>query len=516
MQNARPEVLIAGAGPTGLLLALWLTRLGVKTLICDSKSGPTTETRAIVVQARTMEFYDQLGLGGEALARGRHFGSLRLWLRGALAGSVRLGGLAANDTPHPYLYILTQDQNEAMLLAQLESLGGRVEWNTELVSLIQHISGVTATLKRDDGTHIVQASYLAGCDGAGSSVRHGLGVQLSGGTYERRFYVADVTASGKLYADDVNVCMDDGEFIAFFPMREKNRHRIVGQLPEGAGEHAGFETVRPRIEARGLARIERLHWFSTYRVHHRVADRFRVERVFLLGDAGHVHSPVGGQGMNTGLGDAANLAWKLAQTVRGGNPELLGSYEPERRPFALSLVRTTDQAFNAIVGNSIRARLVRTVLVPLLLPVITYPKAVRRWLFLRVSQTRIHYPDSALSVGRAGRVRGGDRLPWVALGDGSNFDALKSLRWQVHVYGEAAPGLQAWCAGWRLALHVYGYSETARRAGMARNAIYLVRPDGYVGLAAAAFDHAALDAYAMRWLREEESVFNAGYCAPPA
>ncbi|MDB5965159.1 MAG: Pentachlorophenol monooxygenase [Polaromonas sp.] len=500
MQTDPTDVLIAGAGPTGLLLALWLTRLGVKVRICDGKTGPTTETRAIAVQARTMEFYDQLGLGREALARGRNFGALRLWLRGALAGSVQLGGVATGDTPHPYLYILTQDQNEAMLLAHLEALGGRVEWQTEVTSLAQTDDGVTATLSCGPERRKVRATWLAGCDGARSAVRHGLGIQLSGGTYERRFYVADVTAHGKLYADDVNVCMDDGEFIAFFPMREAHRHRIVGQLPPGAGADAGFSAVRAQVEARDLSRIDQLHWFSTYQVHHRVADRFRRGRVFLLGDVGHVHSPLGGQGMNTGLGDAANLAWKLAQVAGGGDAALLDSYETERRPFAVSLVRTTDQAFNAIIGSSLRARLVRTVVIPWLLPVLTFPRAVRRLLFLRVSQILIRYRDSPLSQGRAGRVRGGDRLPWVPAGKDGNFGALRSLRWQCHVYGEAPSGLAGWCAARGIALEEFAPSAEAARAGLARDAVYLVRPDGYVGLALPAFDAAVMDAYAARCL----------------
>ncbi|CAM3272012.1 FAD-binding domain-containing protein [Deinococcus saxicola] len=496
-----PQVLIAGAGPTGLLLGLWLTRLGVRVRIVDSKPGPTTESRAIAVQARTLEFYDQLGLGREALERGRHATGLRLWTRGRARAGVDLRGAGAELTSHPDIFILTQDQNEALLLAHLTALGGAVEWQTELVNLKQDAGGVTATLKTAQGaSETVRAEYLAGCDGAGSAVRHRLGVPLSGGTYLQRFYVADVTARGPLSQDRVNVSLDDDQFLAFFPMPGTDHWRAVGQVPAGAGETVTFGTVRPQIDSQRIAQISAVHWFSTYRVHHRVAEQFRVGRTFLLGDAAHVHSPVGGQGMNTGLGDAANLAWKLAQALRGAAPELLATYGPERRPFAVSLVNTTDRIFSGVVSALPLARSVRTRVIPAVLGVLARPAAVRRLAFLRLSQLLIHYPDSPLSVGSAGRVRGGDRLPWVPTERGSNFDALQSLDWQVHLYGTPTPELLAWCAAREVPLHVFAFSAAAERVKLLQDAFYLIRPDGYVGLAASQFNPRAADAYADRWL----------------
>lgn len=494
------DVLIAGAGPTGLMLALWLTRLGVRVRIVDPKAGPTKETRAIGVQARTLEFYDQLGIGEDALGRGHHFDAVNLWVRGRLKGQVRLQGVGEDHTPHPYLYILTQDQNEAILLAHLEAYGSAVEWQTELIDFRQDEKGISATLRRGECTETVRAAYLAGCDGARSTVRRSSGITFSGGTESQAFYVADVTATGKLRPGDMNLGLDDEHFLASFPMPGPDRHRIVGQLPADAGDHPTFEAVRPEIEAHGLARVSEVHWFSAYRSHHRVAEHFRIGRAFLLGDAGHVHSPVGGQGMNTGLGDAANLAWKLAQVVRDGNPAVLDTYETERRPFAVSLVNTTDRIFSGVVNPSVLARFVRMEVVPAVLPVLARAQAVRRQLFLTVSQTRIRYPKSPLSVGRAGRVRSGDRLPWVRDAGVNNYDALRSLDWQTHVYGTPGPEVRAWCAARGLALHVFPSTRAARHAGLARDAVYLVRPDGYVGLAAPRFERVSLESYAERWL----------------
>lgn len=508
------EVLIAGAGPTGLMLALWLVRRGVRVRVVDPKPGPTQETRALAVQARTLEFYAQLGLAARALARGRVVDHISLWVRGRLVGRAFLGDVGGGLTPFPYAFILTQDENEALLLAALRQAGGAVEWRSELTGFDQDEDGVAATLRREDGgTERLRARFLAGCDGAGSAVRHLAGIRFPGGTYAQTFYVADVAARGKLREGDLNLLLDDARFQAFFPLPGRGHHRIVGLLPPGLGAEPSFEQVRPSIEARGLTRVTALNWFSSYRVHHRVAEHFRVGRVFLLGDAGHVHTPVGGQGMNTGLGDAVNLAWKLAQALGGADEALLDSYAAERQPFAQALVRSTDRAFEIVVNPSGSARLVRTRLVPVLFPLLTRLRAVRRLLFLTVSQTRLHYPRSPLSQGRAGRVRGGDRLPWVPLvGGGSNFGAL-GLGWQLHVYGVPGPELLAWALRHDLPLRVFPFSRAARQAGLVEDAPCLVRPDGYLGLVAARFDPAAFDAYAARWLPKTSSP---SVHAPPA
>ncbi len=229
--------------------------------------------------------------------------------------------------------------------------------------------------------------------------------------------------------------------------------------------------------------VATVNWFSTYRVHHRVAEHFRGGRAFLLGDAAHIHSPVGGQGMNTGIGDAINLGWKLAQVIQGrATPSLLDSYEGERIGFARSLVATTDRAFTPLVAKGVAGELARRVLVPLVFSVALRVPMTRHEIFRTVSQTRIHYPDSPLSVGKAGHVHGGDRLPWVGPGLG-NFAALRSLDWQVHVYGEMASELSSVCRDLHLNAHQFAWDQRAHDAGFARDAMYLVRPDGYVAMA---------------------------------
>jgi hypothetical protein len=245
--------------------------------------------------------------------------------------------------------------------------------------------------------------------------------------------------------------------------------------------------------------VSRVNWFSTYRVHHRVADRFRGGHAFLLGDAAHIHSPVGGQGMNTGIGDAVNLAWKLGAVLRGrAHASLVDSYEPERIAFARRLVATTDRAFTGVTSSGSMARLIRLQIAPRLMPRLLTLRAAQRFLFRTVSQTIVDYRGSALSAGIAGAVHGGDRLPWVSNASGhgaDNFAPLTSLDWQVHVYGDTTPEITAVCRDRHLSLIVFAWRSEMRGAGLHRNAAYLVRPDGYVALASAEGRAPAIAAY---------------------
>jgi 2-polyprenyl-6-methoxyphenol hydroxylase-like FAD-dependent oxidoreductase len=375
------------------------------------------------------------------------------------------------------------------LIDRLAEAGVEVERQTELVAFEERADGVLAGLRRSDGaTETCEAAYIAGCDGAHSTVRQALAIGFTGGTYEHLFYVADVEARGAAMNAELHVALDASDFLAVFPLKEKGRARLIGTVRAGeqAHEDISWNDVSTRVIEWMRIDVERVHWFSTYRVHHRVADRFRTGRAFLLGDAAHIHSPVGGQGMNTGIGDAVNLAWKLAAVVnRGADPSLLDSYEPERIAFARRLVATTDQAFTYVTSSGPVARRVRLNVVPAVIPLIFANAATRRFMFRTVSQTAVNYRGSRLSEGRAGSVYGGDRLPWVTTDSNGadNFAPLTTLDWQVHVYGVAAPDMQAICEARMLPLHVFPWRPAMRRGGLRRDAVYLVRPDGYVALA---------------------------------
>ena len=472
------------------MLALWLTRLGVRVRIIDKTTEPGTTSRALAVQARTLEFYSQIDLSATVVERGRKTIAANLWVAGKRAAHAVLGEMGAGLSPFPYALVFPQDEHERLLVERLASAGIQVERSTELLKFSEADDHVIAHLRLPNGTEeICEALYLAGCDGAHSLVRQSLQIGFAGGIYEHLFYVADVQASGATINGELHVALDRSDFLVVFPLKAQGQARVIGTVRQDAEQDPqdlSWEDVSQRVLAWISIDVERVNWFSTYRVHHRVAAHFRQDRAFLLGDAAHIHSPVGGQGMNTGIGDAVNLAWKLAAVVHGrADSSLLDSYEPERIAFARRLVSTTDRAFTAVTSSGFIARFIRLHLVPLLLAPVYSFNTARRLMFLTVSQTAVNYRESTLSQGHTGKIHGGDRLPWVEQDTpgADNFAPLKALDWQVHIYGKANTELQTICRDHRLPLHVFPWTSKAHRSGLQRGAVYLVRPDGYVAVA---------------------------------
>jgi 2-polyprenyl-6-methoxyphenol hydroxylase-like FAD-dependent oxidoreductase len=476
------EVLIVGAGPTGLVLALWLARLGIRVRIIDKATEPGTTSRAVAVQVRTLELYRQLGFASEVVDAGLKFTALNFWARGKKAAHIDFGGLGSGLSPFPYALIYPQDEHERFLIERLKALDVRVEHASELLDFEETGNGVVARLR---GT-TCEAAFLAGCDGAHSTAREKLRIPFPGGTYEHLFYVADVEATGPVIDGELHASVDESDFVAVFPLKKAGHVRLIGTIRRESERERGnlsWDDVNTGLLQRLRIHVRELNWFSTYQVHHRVATRFRTGRVFLLGDAAHIHSPVGGQGMNTGIGDAVNLAWKLAAVLRDRAPaHILDSYEAERIGFARRLVATTDRVFQFVTRRGRLAATIRVHIAPRLISAAFQLRAVRRFLFRTVSQTAITYPTSLLSEGRAGHVRGGDRLPW-AQSTPDNFAPLESLDWQVHVYGTATGALTETCSARGLPLHVFPWTRSASHVGLARDALYLVRPDGHVALA---------------------------------
>ena len=480
------QVLIVGAGPTGLVLALRLARHGIACRIIDRNDAPGQASRALGVHARTLEFYQQLGFADDVVARGIRVDSIHLREHGADVARLTLTDMGAGLSPFPFLLCFAQDDHERLLIEKLRAAGVTVDRGVALESLTQDASGVRATLVGHGGAReVCSAAYLCGCDGARSAVREQLDIGFPGGTYQQRFYVADVNIDAER-SRDAYVSLDIDGFALMMPVRGGRAQRIVGivRAPLTNAESLDFSDVQKSAEALLGVRVTTVNWFSVYHVHHRVADHFQRGRCFLAGDAGHVHSPLGAQGMNTGIGDAVNLSWKLAQVLTGrARSSLLESYEPERIVFARRLVQTTDRAFQNVVNPGRGGQFLRTWLVPHLVPFLTGFSTVRRMMFRTVSQLRLNYRDTALSEGCAGNVHGGDRLPYVATGDRDNFAPLQSIDWQIHVYGTPLPDFVQAATALHLPLHAFDWNDAADDAGLMRNAAYLVRPDGYVALA---------------------------------
>ncbi len=495
-------ILIVGAGPTGLALALWLNRLGVSCRIIDTAPEAGTTSRAMVVHARTLEFYGQLGIADTVIAAGEKGKILEAHLDRKLVARIPFGDFGDGLSPNPFMLVLPQDVHERLLEGELKNAGVLIERNCELVGVEEANGCIRARLKTVRGEERAEFNYLCGCDGAHSTVRETLGISFAGGTYQQVFFVADAAVRGKIADDNVHFAFTDREMLGVFPLKLRTNWRLIGVVPGNVTKDIRditYDDVADQVRRNAGLEASKLNWFSTYHVHHRVAAEFRKGRVFLLGDAAHIHSPAGGQGMNTGIGDASNLGWKLAAALEGrAAPVLLDSYSSERMATAYRIVHSTDRMFSFQVSPSWSMRLAQRWLTPLM-PALMRIASVRRFVFRTISQIAFTYRNGPISTGSAGHVRAGDRLPWVKLRDtGDNYDAFHTLDWQVHVYGDIPDALATYCARKSLDLRSFPWTHRARAAGLARDALYLVRPDGHVGLAATNDDISALDRYLSR------------------
>jgi len=418
------DVLIVGAGPTGLMLANQLARRGVRTTIIDRHSGPALQSRAMAVHARTLEIYSKLGLAERAVELGRPGYGANMWAGGRLKARIPLNEMGKDMSPFPYVLMLGQDDNERIMGEHLAQWDLAVQWNTELTALDQQADHVAATIKDPDGsTRTITATYVAGCDGSRSAVRELNSIAFPGAPYEHAFFVADTEAVGPMVADELNVFLWRRGFHLYFPMKGTNRWRVIGILPKDllGKDDVTFDDLIPTLLHVGAAGLSftACHWFSTYRIQHRCTERFRDRRCFLLGDAAHIHSPMGGQGMNTGLQDAYNLAWKLALVISNrADDALLDTYEAERRPFAQKLLATTDRAFRVVVSENWLAGMLRTHIVPRLAAFAMKRTQVKRAVFQTLSQLGIRYRESSLSrtlgVVPESAPHAGDRFPGSA------------------------------------------------------------------------------------------------------
>jgi 2-polyprenyl-6-methoxyphenol hydroxylase-like FAD-dependent oxidoreductase len=497
------DVLIVGAGPTGLMLANQLARRGVKPRIIDRHSGPAQQSRAMAVQARTMEIYSKMGLIDKALALGARATGANIWANGRWTARIPVGDIGQSMSAFPFVLMLGQDDNELIMGEKLRDYGVTVDWNTELVEIEQHPDHVEATLTLPDGAiQRVKAAWVAGCDGSRSPVRELSGIKFPGAPYEHTFFVADTEATGSMKPGELNVYLWKDGFHLFFPMRGKNGWRVIGILPKRLRQRDDltFEDVVPAIrqEAGTNLNFRACHWFSTYRIYHRAAEHFRDRRCFLLGDAAHIHSPAGAQGMNTGLQDAYNLAWKLALVVQGrADAALLDTYEQERIPVAKRLLETTDRAFQLIVADGWLGSLFRTRILAAVAARAMKFERVRKLAFRTIAQIGISYPGSSMSNALPGLPKdapaAGDRFPWMHLRLEPNgrtedlFEHLDDTKFNLLMIGQPPIDPDTFDDFGDLLRIQTIAADPANDAELARAKVpqpsfYLLRPDGHVGL----------------------------------
>jgi 2-polyprenyl-6-methoxyphenol hydroxylase-like FAD-dependent oxidoreductase len=426
--------LIVGAGPTGLTLAVELARRGVPFRIIDREPERTRTSRAIGTQARTVEVFRLMGIPETALEPAARPRALRFAERDRTLARIAFGDGLPGASPR--LISMDESDTERVLEQRLEQLGGRVEWRTELLGFRVDGQRVTARLQGPDGTSELETQFLVGADGAHSTVRHEAGIGFAGAAYPERFLLADLDLDWDLPHDEGHIWLGDDGLVAAIPLPGEQRYRVIVPLPpayvakeyESEAEIAAeAETLLKQRTGVTLRCIGDPAWASAFRIQRRQADRYRRGPVFLAGDAAHVHSPVGGQGMNTGIQDAFNLGWKLALAARGqAAPGLLDTYQAERHPIARGVLRGTHLSTRLILAQTPFMRAVREWAVPVIVNI----PPIRRRILAAVSQLTINYRGSSLSVDADDRaasrgwlqptargLRAGDRVPDAALID---------------------------------------------------------------------------------------------------
>jgi 2-polyprenyl-6-methoxyphenol hydroxylase-like FAD-dependent oxidoreductase len=520
--------LVVGAGPTGLAMASQLARHGLTCRIVDKAGAPSGNSRAVGIQARTLELFDNMGIVQQVLDNGVIIHGIAIH---AERGRVVHLAMDELDSPYPFLLDLPQAGTERILRSYLASFGVQVEWGAELTGFTQDADGVSATLRHADGRdETVRTPWVLGCDGAHSAVRHTVGLPFEGYALPAGFAVGDLKVQWSLPDDEMHEFLHSDGLLAAFPLPggrqrlavETEQYNVDGALPQPTLED--FQRwVRERGPADAI--VSDPQWLTPFRVSFRHAPHYRQGRAFLAGDAAHIHSPAGGQGMNTCIQDAYNLAWKLALVHKGQAPaSLLDSYEAEREPVAAGVLQMTELASRVVQIRSPVGVMLRNRLMPLL----AAQEVIQQRMTQRMSELPINYRKSPIVAehessmfGRL-RLRGGprpgDRAPDASplrRADGTAlrlFDVLRGTKHTLLLFAGADPSVDSWRRLGELAGAVgdrYGDRVSAvvavagdsvpagstsagsmvldaelalhHRYGADAECLYLVRPDGYVG-----------------------------------
>lgn len=506
-QDKDIDVLIVGAGPAGLMMACQLALHNISFRIIDKKKHRTNYSGALIIQARSLEIFQQMGIAQTAVQSGVIANEIKLIFNGKKSFAIPVKDIGHGLTQFPFMLLLEQSKTEQILTDFLNKLGCFIERETELDRFTQDDHGVTSILKISDGNEeSISTKYLIAADGARSTIRKQLQISFIGKTYPISLYVSDCKAVGELLSDQLCFSFSDETTAGFFPL-PGGRWRIDGTISKDienidpltfkdVGKHFG-EKAGMNVE------ISEPDWFSVFHVNERCASSFQQNRCFLVGDAAHIHSPVGAQGMNTGLQDSYNLSWKLAFVLQGkANASLINTYSSERIVVAKNVVSGTDLAFAFVTSRNFFVKLFRVHILPyilqLMLPLLVKRQAVLHLFFRRISEIGIQYRKSSLArhssmgIFPANAPKPGERLPYFLYTEEEKVvniqDIVNSTNFHLFIFSKhSSPDAIKKIAEKYMHLlsvqvirYTSGTSDLYKRLGIVNNGCYLVRPDLYI------------------------------------
>jgi 2-polyprenyl-6-methoxyphenol hydroxylase-like FAD-dependent oxidoreductase len=468
------DVLIVGAGPVGLFAANECARHNLRWRLIEERSTQSEHSKALAIFPRTLEIFDMAGIVGPFLEKANRVTKVAVMTRDRSLAHMTF---EPHESPYSFVAMVPQDVTERLLLEGLRRKGGDVEYETKFVSAEQGGDGVAAAIERNGKSSVVRAAVVIGCDGAHSAVRHQLNLPFEGAEYQDSFLLADVDTNTSLPAEELQLCPSEFGPVAIFPM-SATRRRIIASVDNVEGDAPSLDLVRKILAQRAPSAMtaDGLRWSTYFRIHHRHVARLRDGRMFIAGDAAHIHSPFGGQGMNTGLHDIWNLIWKLDLFLNGrGNQELLDSYSSERLPIIKNVIETTD-LITKVMGTPHKfAQALRDTVIPIVSRLAPFQHAFVQ----RLSELGIAYPSSPIVEGPGKRhfddsLRGGEGISrrfLLFLGNKAE-DSTKEAAWQL---GKS-------------------FSDVVELRAADEQGFLLVRPDGYIAYSSHSSDKSALDA----------------------
>ncbi|MEI6678278.1 MAG: FAD-dependent monooxygenase [Mariniphaga sp.] len=518
------DVLIVGAGPAGLMMACQLALRNIPFRIIDKKSCGVQYSGALIIQARSLEIFHQMGIAQSAIENGILANEIKLVFNGTKSVILTVKDIGKDLTQFPYLLMLEQSKTEQILHDYIYKYGHSVERETELNRFIQDADGVTSFLIGPNGvTEVIRTKYLIAADGAHSTVRKQLKIHFAGTSDPISLFVTDCISEADFQSDQICFSFSEETTAGFFPLTD-GRWRIDGVISskQAIKKPLYFKDIAKDIadKTRINVKISQPGWFSAFQVNERCAQTFRQNKCFLVGDAAHIHSPVGAQGMNTGMQDSYNLAWKLEMVITGKvKPALLNSYSAEREVIAKNVVRVTHRAFNFLTSRNFILKCVRVYALPFILrpvlPLMIKQKVISNFVFKRISEIGVQYRknsfshQTSLGCFRSCAPKPGDRLPYLRYWEYGQYisiqDHVDGASYHLMIFSKSnqAPILKI-AEKYSAFLSVQivpsnsNTSESFKKMGITNYGCFLIRPDLYISYRSSKPDVSHLERYLLQ------------------